>query len=497
MPITKNINVSDRVENQLPEFIRQEDRQLVNFLFEYYKSQEKTGRPYDILNNLLRYLDLDSYTSEQLASATELLKDIGVYDKKIEIESIDGFQEQDGSIMIDNEVIYYESVTRGPDVIITPGISYPQFNKKKQQLENPFTLFDGTETIFPLSFLGTPVAPTSADHLIVVAYNDMKVPGVDYFVEGQNIRFAEAPRDQIGSDDSEFTQITYLVGYSDQTIKICDSIPYQEWQNTKIYPLRISGASYTPTSEVGLVINKNGRLQIPYDDFTVFEDTIVFKNEIGAADDIHIRSVEYIPPSYGSGASAIAKVSDAGIITSLIPKSGGSKYRLDFAPKVTITSTTGKNATARSLIGGIKDINLIDGGQGYTSYNPPIPIVADASNVNGTAAKLSLTVNDETGMVDTITITDSGSGYDFIPAISFKNPGGATIGAPTIDSEGRVNIGSIAVDEMGSGYSNPPVVYIDQAPIGGINAQAISRINQDGQVYEIQITNRGLSLIHI
>ena len=142
MPITKNINVSDRVENQLPEFIRYEDRQLVNFLFEYYKSQEKTGRPYDILNNLLRYLDLDNYTSEQLASATNLLKDIGVYDNKIEIEGIDGFQEQNGSIMIDNEVIYYERVTRGPDVIITPGISYPQFNKKKQQLENPFSLFD-------------------------------------------------------------------------------------------------------------------------------------------------------------------------------------------------------------------------------------------------------------------------------------------------------------------------------------------------------------------
>ena len=163
MPITKNINVSDRVENQLPEFIRQEDRQLVNFLFEYYKSQEKTGRPYDILNNLLRYLDLDNYTSEQLASATKLLKDIGLYDEKIEIEGIDGFQEQNGSIMIDNEVIYYESVTRGPDVIITPGISYPQFNKKKQQLENPFTLFDGTLKNFPLSFLGTPVAPPSAD----------------------------------------------------------------------------------------------------------------------------------------------------------------------------------------------------------------------------------------------------------------------------------------------------------------------------------------------
>jgi hypothetical protein len=363
MPITKNINVSDRVENQLPEFIRQEDRQLVNFLFEYYKSQEKTGRPYDILNNLLRYLDLDSYTSEQLDSETNLLKDIGLYDEKIEIEGIDGFQEQNGSIMIDNEVIYYEKVTRGPDVIITPGLSYPQFNKKKQQLENPFTLFDGVQNTFALSFLGTPVAPPSAEHLIVTAYNTTMVPNVDYYVEGLNLRFQEPPRDQIGSDDSEFTSVTYLVGYSDQTIKTCDAIPYQEWQNTKYYPLRINTQSYTPTSEIGLIINKNGRLQEPYTDFTVFEDKVVFKNEIGAADQIHIRSVEYIPPSYGSGATAIAKVADDGTITSLIPKNGGSKYRLDFAPKVTITSNTGANSTARSLIGGIKDINLIDGGQ--------------------------------------------------------------------------------------------------------------------------------------
>ena len=94
-------------------------------------------------------------------------------------------------------------------------------------------------------------------------------------------------------------------------------------------------------------------------------------------------------------------------------------------------------------------------------------------------------------MVDSLTITNSGSGYDFIPAISFKNPGGATISPPTIDGEGRINIGTITVDTMGSGYSNAPVVYIDPAPIGGINAAAISKINQDGQVYEIQITNRG------
>ena len=49
--------------------------------------------------------------------------------------------------MIDNEVMYYESVTRGPDAIITPGVSIAQFDKKKQQLENPFTLFVGKVTI--------------------------------------------------------------------------------------------------------------------------------------------------------------------------------------------------------------------------------------------------------------------------------------------------------------------------------------------------------------
>jgi hypothetical protein len=488
----KNISVSDRVEFQLPEFIREEDRQFVNFLFEYYKSQEKTGRPYDILNNLLNYLDLDNYDSDSLSKDTNLLSDIGIYDTKIEIESIDGFQPTDGSIMIDNEVIYYESVTRGPDAIITPGISYSQFNKKKQLLENPFPLFDGVRNKFPLSFLGTPVAPPSPEHLIVITYNEMQIPDVDYFLEGDEIRFATPPRARTGADDSEFTQIIYLIGYADQEIITVDNIPWQEWQGTKSYPLRLNTQNYTPTSEIGLIINKNGRLQVPYEDFTVYDQEVIFKFPIGAADNIHIRSVEYIAPAYGSGATAVVAISPNGQVNKVIAKEGGSGYRLDFSPKISIQSTQGgKGATARALVGGIKNINLIDGGQGYTSYNPPIAVISAPSNPNGTAARLSLTVNDATGQVETLTIDNSGSSYDFIPAINFINPGGAKIGDPTIDSEGRVNTGSIQVLDRGNNYTNPPEVYIDPAPEGGINAQAISRIDQDGQVYEISIVNRG------
>lgn len=487
---TKNINISDRVENQLPEFIRQEDRQFVDFLFQYYKSQEKTGRPYDILNNLLSYLDIDNYTSDELSLDTQLLSDIGITDSKILIESIDGFQENNGSIMIDNEVMYYEEVSRGPDAIITPGVSPKQFDKKKQQLENPFPLFDGVRNMFPLAFLGTPVNPTSAEHLIVIVYNEMLVPNVDYYVEGDEIRFQVPPRLRTGADDSQFTQITYLIGYADQAIVTTDNIPVEQWQGKKNYALRVNLASYTPTSTIGLVINKNGTLLKAYEDFTVFRDEVIFKYPLGGSELINIRSVEYIAPLFGSGASAVVSVGANGEVDRLIPKTGGDKYRLDFAPKVAIQSNNGRGATAKSLVSGIKDINLIDGGQGYTSFNPPIAIVGFPGG-DGTLAKIDLTVDDTTGQVDSLTIMNSGSGYNFIPSITFINPGGATIGQPTIDSEGRVNIDSIEVLTMGLNYSNTPEIYIDPAPEGGINAQAISRINQDGQVYEVLITNRG------
>ena len=152
------INISDRVADQLPEFIREDDQQFVQFLFEYYKSQEKTGRSYNVLNNLLRYLDLDAYDPKLLTSSTTLIKDVDANIDTIEVEQIDGFIPQDGSVMIDNEVVYYSQTVRGPDAILTPGISLQEFNKKRQALESPWTEFDGVQTTFDLKFLGTPVS---------------------------------------------------------------------------------------------------------------------------------------------------------------------------------------------------------------------------------------------------------------------------------------------------------------------------------------------------
>ena len=248
MQTLSSVNISDRVEGQLPDFIKQEDEQFVNFLFEYYKSQEKTGRPYDLLNNILDYLDIDAYDQKVLASSTTLIKDVDTTNSLIEVESIDGFMDRDGSVMIDNEVIYYENTVRGPDAILTPGLSLEEFNKKRQELESPFLVFDGVTTTFPLKFLGTPV------------YNQSMIPNVDYTISGTNITFTVAPRERIGTDIVGSCRILYYIGFADSVIKELVFPPVADLSGQDSMTLEYDALPYSPISEIGLIINRNGLL---------------------------------------------------------------------------------------------------------------------------------------------------------------------------------------------------------------------------------------------
>ena len=304
------INISDRVSNQLPEFIRDEDQQLVNFLFEYYKSQEKTGRAYNVLNNLLEYLDIDAYDPKILTSNTILIKDVDTSVEKIEVEQIDGFLPKDGSVMIDNEVIYYQETVRGPDAILTPGISLEEFNKKRQNLESPITLFDGVKTTFDLKFLGTPVSPVSADHLVVTVYGTMMQPTVDYTISGSQIVFTTPPRAKTGTDQTEFTQILYYIGFADSVIKKLEYPDVATLAGDESMPITYNSQPYSPISEIGLIINRNGTLQRPYIDYVLTDNNtrIKFFVNITSQDVYHIRSIEYVSPSVGSGAEAVTRI---------------------------------------------------------------------------------------------------------------------------------------------------------------------------------------------
>ena len=85
---------------------------------------------------------------------------------------------------------------------------------------------------------------------------------------------------------------------------------------------------------------------------------------------------------------------------------------LIFTPKVTILTpegVTGKEATAEALVNGIKNVQLIDGGQGYTSSNPPVVVFDTPADPSGSIAKATATVDDASGQVTGINVQSSGS----------------------------------------------------------------------------------------
>ena len=138
----KSVKVSQRLQDQIPAFIKEEDQSFVDLLVQYYKSQEKSGKPYDILNNILSYTDIssDEYNPNFISSSSIVLDRIGATDQNITVETVDNFLEKDGTIKIDNEIIFYEETTKSPEVVFTPGVNKLEFDKKIQELERVLDL---------------------------------------------------------------------------------------------------------------------------------------------------------------------------------------------------------------------------------------------------------------------------------------------------------------------------------------------------------------------
>ena len=493
----KSVKVSQRLQDQIPAFIKEEDQSFVDLLVQYYKSQEKSGKPYDILNNILSYTDISSeeYNPNFISSESVVLDRVGAADQNITVETVDNFLEKDGTIKIDNEIIFYEETTKSPEVVFTPGVNQVEFDKKIQELENIRTQFDGVKTSFELKLLGTPITPNSVEYLRVIVNGLQLEPNIDYFLDGSNIRFQTPPTNTLGS--TQITKIEYLIGYTSVPVRVLDTLNIDlSLDGAKILPLRRNTAPYSPLSTISCLIAVNGVVKTAFTDFTVYNDHLILKEAVSDGDKVTIRSVELIAPQFGKGASAIARVND-NKVTDLIVKDGGSGYRINFTPKVTVLTpvgVSGKEATAQALINGIKNVQLIDGGQGYTSANPPIVVFDTPADPSGSIAKATVTVDDASGQVTAINVQSSGSGYDSIPSISFTNPGGATISDAQIDlnDNGKVVDGSITVLTRGLNYATPPIVYIDEPadPIG-IRASAVAILDDQSRVDRIEMISPG------
>ena len=145
-----NINkVSQSIASQSPEFLRTEYPLFNKFIEYYYRSQEKTGLGQNIINNFLQYLDIDKLDINILDGSTKVVEAISAESDEIVVESVDNFLDSNGSILIGDEVIYYENTTPSPSIALTPGISYDQVKLKWTGLAQIADSFDGTTVRFP------------------------------------------------------------------------------------------------------------------------------------------------------------------------------------------------------------------------------------------------------------------------------------------------------------------------------------------------------------
>jgi hypothetical protein len=109
--VVKSRNISNLIENQLPEFISSEYPKFVKFLQKYYEQLENSGQPLDIIQNLSKYHDIDTYENSLLSEKTILTQTVDATDTTIYVNNTSSFPDTNGYILINDEVIFYQSKT--------------------------------------------------------------------------------------------------------------------------------------------------------------------------------------------------------------------------------------------------------------------------------------------------------------------------------------------------------------------------------------------------
>ena len=105
------VKVQQIIDSQLPEFILDESPKAVDFLKQYYISQEYQGGPVDISENLDQYLKVDNLTPEVVVGFTTLSTGISSSANTIQVSTTKGFPQNYGLLKIDNEIITYTGLT--------------------------------------------------------------------------------------------------------------------------------------------------------------------------------------------------------------------------------------------------------------------------------------------------------------------------------------------------------------------------------------------------
>ena len=123
--IDARVQIQQILENQLPEFLLSENPKAVEFLKQYYISQEHRGGPTDLVDNLDQYLKLDNLTPEVIVGITSLSVGIGTTAaiNSVNVSSTKGFPNKNGLFKINDEIFTYTGLTTNTFTGVTRGFS--------------------------------------------------------------------------------------------------------------------------------------------------------------------------------------------------------------------------------------------------------------------------------------------------------------------------------------------------------------------------------------
>jgi hypothetical protein len=151
-------------------------------------------------------------------------------------------------------------------------------------------------------------------------------------------------------------------------------------------------------------------------------------------------------------------------------------------------------AVASSVNGGVRLINIINRGSGYTST--PTVNLSNSPILNGNATGIATMIS---GIVDIcepdgnllrvqgVQVTNPGFGYTIAPKVVFV--GGKGSGAEAVSVIANGVVGIITITNGGSGYVTPPLVSFN-SPISGEIARAVTVI-ENGSVTQIRLLDAG------
>ena len=109
--IDKRVKVQQIIESQIPEFLISESPNAVEFLKQYYISQEYQGGVIDLSDNLDQYIKLDNLTPEVVVGETLLTSGITTSSTVVNVETTKGFPKEYGLFRINDEVFTYTGLT--------------------------------------------------------------------------------------------------------------------------------------------------------------------------------------------------------------------------------------------------------------------------------------------------------------------------------------------------------------------------------------------------